>query len=101
MINPRPYKKPISLFDCLNRIQESVGSHFDPELAMNVVRILQLEKHNAERVSGKWIEPDKFSEDYIKFIRLIDVDKIRLDVYGNEQFFRLRNIVKEALAHCR
>lgn len=97
MVNPRPYNEPVSLFTCLKRIKESAGTHFDPDLLQTVNELLQTGKFTEERFSGHWNDLEKFSEDYLSFIRMINLEKITLCKGDTEHLAELKKVIKDAL----
>lgn len=96
MINPRPYQKAMPVEYCIDQLNKSAGSHFDPELSAVVVKVLE-KRHWNDRLLGNWAEPDKFSDDYLSFVTMIDLEKIDLGRGDVEQMPALSELIKEKL----
>ncbi len=100
MINPRPYQKAMPVEYCIDQLNKSAGSHFDPELSTVVVRVLE-ERHWNDRLLGNWEEPEKFSDDYLSFVTMIDLENIDLGRGDVEQMAALSGIINEKLENHR
>ncbi len=87
----------MSLPDCIIRIRKDIGTHFDPEIADSFFGLLDSDESHEGIITGNWKEPDKFSENYLRFIHLIDLDKIDLCSGDTERIDEIKTLVKHAI----
>ena len=97
MVNPRPYQQPIHLHECLDRLQSAAGTHFDPDLLKPITHQLNSESRNPERISGQWTDTSAFSNDFMGFIRNINMHRPIQHAEDKKRREELEEVINTAL----
>ncbi len=98
MVNRRPYQPSVSLDTTSERLQAAAGSHFDPSLIELILPILGHGKYAQQRIMGDWSNTDGFSEEFLHFLEIIDLDEVELAAADRSRLEELREIIRMQLA---